>query len=419
MSTYVEMPESEHALELLKFSCRLMSLSIEREAVTEVYNALTAQIAADLPALVVGLLDASAPIFQKTNPADVECVMQVMAALMVRLAPEKLPALVEKYCSTLSSSSERADLRLACLSHLFTTLPPTDHTRLTVYKALIEYSRENKLRSVSLAASFKNLDVYRSRWSLSPEEYASLQHTVCTFITNTDAVSVEKMDLALTFLESFSENETSADSEAAAAFACLQGIKLPTLFDLSKVNSVAAVQALKNSADADKRALLTLTGIFASDRLAALTAFEKANPAFYSKHGLDADALGNKMRLLTMASLAFENAKWDYASLAKELACEKADVEMWAIRALSAGLVDVKLNQVDEEALISASTRKVSFSDQSWGQLQERLNRWRDDLEGLLRIVDSFKPQPKQQQQGAAYDPEEEGHNVQPNMYEA
>ena len=92
-----------------------------------------------------------------------------------------------------------------------------------------------------------------------------------------------------------------------------------------KVRKLPAVLALKDTP------LFSLLRVFTSGTLADLAKF-KAEPVL-SEFGLEYEGLERKMRLLTLAGVAFENVGADvpYGKIAEALGVEVDSVERWVI----------------------------------------------------------------------------------------
>ena len=87
---------------------------------------------------------------------------------------------------------------------------------------------------------------------------------------------------------------------------------------------------------------------------------EKAATAFMEKHGLDHEACSTKMRLLSLVSLAQAEKELGYAKIASALQVDVGEVELWCMRAIEAGLMVAKMDQVREVVVVTFCLR-VSF----------------------------------------------------------
>lgn len=59
-----------------------------------------------------------------------------------------------------------------------------------------------------------------------------------------------------------------------------------------------------------------------------------------------------KMRLLTLCSLAANSKEIGYAEIAQNLQVQESEVESWAIKAITAELMDAKMDQLNKVLVI-------------------------------------------------------------------
>jgi translation initiation factor 3 subunit M len=117
---------------------------------------------------------------------------------------------------------------------------------------------------------------------------------------------------------------------------------------------------------------------------------DKGNQTWLEQHGLDDDVLYRKMRLLTLTSLAAASPTRSvpYSSIAHALQIPSADVEMWVIDVVRAGLVEGKLSQQGQTLLIHRATHRL-FGEKQWRQVAARLDTWRESLVSVLAVLRS------------------------------
>jgi translation initiation factor 3 subunit M len=122
---------------------------------------------------------------------------------------------------------------------------------------------------------------------------------------------------------------------------------------------------------------------------------------------LDKSQLERKIRLLTLASLAFKNIGRDlpYASIASALQIDPSAVEKWSIDGnfhsfsiskhyaqclhrivIREGLVSGKLSQTTQTLHITRATART-FEREQWEALEKRLVAWKTGLAGVLEVV--------------------------------
>jgi translation initiation factor 3 subunit M len=103
---------------------------------------------------------------------------------------------------------------------------------------------------------------------------------------------------------------------------------------------------------------------------------------------LNTTELERKIRLLTLASLAFENVGKDlsYTSIAASLQIGEAEVERWVIDSLRAGLVGGRLSQIHRNLNVVRATPR-NFGPGQWEILEQRLLAWQTGLAGVIDVV--------------------------------
>jgi translation initiation factor 3 subunit M len=128
--------------------------------------------------------------------------------------------------------------------------------------------------------------------------------------------------------------------------------------------------------------------------------------------GLDKTQLERKIRLLTLASLGFQNIGKDvpYSTIASALQVDQSQVEKWVIdgtvsslslahalipsstprSVIRAGLVSGKLSQSSRVFHITRSTSRV-FEHEQWVALEQRLVAWQTGLAAVLAVVASAR----------------------------
>ena len=148
--------------------------------------------------------------------------------------------------------------------------------------------------------------------------------------------------------------------------------------------SLPAVQALASSpAHAPIHALLT---VFLTGKLADYLAFATANGPLLASRGLDVAAGAEKMRLLTLATLASEATasaasagEIPYATIQLALQIGPEEVEAWVVRGIQAKLVEAVMDQLKGVVVVTRSTQRV-FGPAQWIELRARLAQWKENL---------------------------------------
>jgi translation initiation factor 3 subunit M len=190
---------------------------------------------------------------------------------------------------------------------------------------------------------------------------------------------------------------TSSHAQAAAVHVTASALQLPSLFDFDPLLKLELVSNIQ------KHPIYALLQIFLQNGLAEYQSWVSQNGAVISEHcefssrrkymtSLMISALNTelerKIRLLSMASLAFENVGKDlpYTTIASSLQIDDDAVERWSIDAIRAGLVGGRLSQTQRTFHISRATPR-NFGSAQWGVLEQRLLAWQTGLAGVMDVL--------------------------------
>ncbi|KAI0722590.1 PCI-domain-containing protein [Earliella scabrosa] len=294
-------------------------------------------------------------------------------------APETRSHL-ERLLSTISSSPDHTSTKYRILSNLFNAIPRRSALRLPVYKTLLELASGNdELDTLGLSQS--DVEKWLSEWEVSPEEKSDfLKLLVDAFQKAGQSISSFKYQLAYVRSLPPSSAQSAAIDAVAAAF------RLTTFFDFDSLFRLDAVVAAKD------HELFALLQIFLNDSLAQYKSWAESHSDAFSKYELDNALLERKIRLLTLATLAFQNIGRDvpYSIIAAALQVELTQVESWVIDAIRAGLISGKLSQTTQTLHVTRATARA-FEREQWEVLEKRLQAWKTGLASVLEVVSASR----------------------------
>ena len=179
-----------------------------------------------------------------------------------------------------------------------------------------------------------------------------------------DGSSAFAMEFLLKLLKTAEAAGDVAKVKEEAMLACVTAMKTPETYKCDELLDFASVQQL--SSDKKGAKVIELLRIFVSEQVAAYKAFADANAAFIEKQGLGACL--DKMRLLSVVSMATaaaaqSSSELPYELVAKTLGIESSGgdaddelpawviaVEDWIIKAIAAGLIEARLDQVSQQS---------------------------------------------------------------------
>ncbi|KAI2085822.1 hypothetical protein LOZ36_003745 [Ophidiomyces ophidiicola] len=302
-----------------------------------------------------------------------------------------------RVCNFLSSPFPSApqngpSIALSILSTVFNTLSTTDGGRYHVFLGIMGVLR-NSSSSLAFEALKTQLQTqlsgWISAWNLDEGDLEKLHLAVSDAAKNAgdDEMSYNHLVLALRSVPP--SEAASSEAKELAVRALIAALTYPFVFDFTPLTSSDAVQSLRST----EPALFELLEVFSSDTLDAYEELIKSTP-LSSIHNLaeSAEGLQNKMRVLTLASLAASSStrSLPYDSIATALRIPREDVEKWVIDTIRAGLVEGKMSQLKGEFLVHRATYRV-FGERQWAEVHGRLMVWRRSLENVLGVVRAEK----------------------------
>jgi len=180
--------------------------------------------------------------------------------------------------------------------------------------------------------------------------------------------------------------------KSEAVKAATLAIKLPEIHQCDDLLEMAAVKQLQSDPLEAHSKLYELLRLFSCDKLEAFASFHESNPDYLASVGISHEDCLKKIRLLSLATLAVEHQELPYSLIAQTLRIEESEVEMWIILAISALLIDAKMDQLRSVVVINRCTQRV-FTNAQWKTLHERLHFWRDNVQRLLGSIRTATPE--------------------------
>ncbi|KAI2829936.1 hypothetical protein CBS63078_10070 [Aspergillus niger] len=291
-----------------------------------------------------------------------------------------------------SSPQFGPSLAISILSTIFNTLAPSDSSRYHVLLATVAVIRQSS-SSIAFDALKSQLATqlpgWLAAWELDADEAQRLHLAIADAAQASGDPELAQTHVVQALQTIPAANASAPEARDLAVRALTSALTHPAVFDFTPLTASDAVQALRSS----DSTLFELLEIFTADTLDAYEAFVSATPLASISGGVLAEAgeaLQNKMRLLTLASLAAStpSRSLPYATIATALRVEPTDVEKWVIDTIRAGLVEGKLSQLRSEFLVHRATYRV-FGEKQWAEVQGRLMVWRRSLENVLGVVRS------------------------------
>ncbi|KAI0650392.1 PCI-domain-containing protein [Trametes meyenii] len=316
---------------------------------------------------------------------EIEGFFNLLFSHFLTLFPLDSPdtrAHLDPLLKTIVSASDHTPTKYRILSNLFNAIPRQSPLRLAVYQILLELASANDELEL-LGISQTEVDKWLSEWEISSEEKSSFLKLLVRAFTKANNATVA-YHYQLSYVRSLPPASPSAQEAAIDTVA--SALRLPSYFDFDSLFRLDAVIAAKD------HELFALLQIFLNEGLPQYKAWTDSHSAVLTKYELDGAQLERKIRLLTLATLGFQNTGRDvpYSAIATALQVELAQVESWVIDIIRAGLLSGKLSQTTQTLRVTRATARA-FEREQWELLEKRLQAWKTGLANVLEIVSASR----------------------------
>jgi len=332
------------------------------------------------------------PFFSDQNDKEIEACMNVISAFAKKLSPETAAALVQQLrTAVVSNVVDRPLLRLRILTNVYHGFDRSAPSRYESFVAITKFAADSGNAELVIP-KLKQVDQLLAEWGANIEQTRRI-YKLAHNILSTNNRSSQAHEFAIKYLQTFNMElkegrKVGDDVIEAASAAAREAISSDEIYQCDHLFSLEAVRLLENIPQYSL--LYKLLHIFAQEKLDSFLNFSQAHPEFLQSAGLAEAHCLHKMRLLSLASLGAESNEVPYALIAQTLQISEDDVEMWIIDAVSAKLLEAKLNQVKRVANVSFCVQRV-FTDPLWKQLSTKLNKWKTSIHHIHQIVQQTK----------------------------
>nr|GFA54646.1 eukaryotic translation initiation factor 3 subunit M-like [Tanacetum cinerariifolium] len=98
-----------------------------------------------------------------------------------------------------------------------------------------------------------------------------------------------------------------------------------------------------------------------------------------------------KIRLMSLVDLASdESTQIPYSVVRDTLQIEDDEVETWVVKAITAKLIDCKIDQMNQVIIVSRCTNRV-FGPSQWLALRTKLTNWRGNIANVITTIQADK----------------------------
>lgn len=262
---------------------------------------------------------------------------------------------------------------LSIFNTLFNLLPPSSPNRILLINNILSVVAETNTSFTLIQTAIGNNLVSWLKDAGASE--AEIKKTFWFFITLDTSYSFETLQLIKTFTAQFQ----------------LSLEELCTLITFALSSSVVDVSFLVNN-----NVALAMNQ-HASDELVQTFIQYTHSNLISSVPGSLPEGIKHKSKILCLAKYFVENGSnnnntFKYSDISKDLAATPAEFEKLLVDSIKAGVIEGKLNQVDETFYSIRTNRFILAGDdeklaQDWNTVKAALMQWKHSLENINEVV--------------------------------
>jgi hypothetical protein len=136
--------------------------------------------------------------------------------------------------------------------------------------------------------------------------------------------------------------------------------------------------------------LIDLVKLFLNGDVKDLDSFHKKNEGVFKEYEINYTEAMSKMRLLTLATKVHGKSEISLSEVAKALEENEDNVERWVVRALSEGVIDGRIDQLNHKVLVKSAFQR-EFGKAEWAFLDAKLTQWTENLDHVIKFIGEQK----------------------------
>ncbi|GLT31652.1 hypothetical protein SLA2020_063740 [Shorea laevis] len=336
------------------------------------------------------MLTSAELVFSKVSDKELECIFTIICNLVTKLEnPEDTLEMAKLISAKITQQpNDKPALRLKILFNLYNMLENSD-SRFFVYMQALNFALNGKVTE-HVIPSFKKIDSFLKEWNIGVKDQRNLFLTIANVLKENKSSGKDSFKFLTKYLATFLGEDSHAMSEAKeeAVQAVIEFVKAPDTFQCDLLDMPAVGQLEK---DAKYALVYQLLKIFLTQRLDAYLEFQAANSTLMKGYGLVHEDCITKMRLMSLVDLAsHESGQIPYAFIKDTLRINDDEVELWVVKAITAKLIDCKMDQMNQVVIVSRSTERI-FGQSQWQSLRAKLATWRSNVANVISTIKANK----------------------------
>ncbi|KAL1824443.1 hypothetical protein DCAR_0312522 [Daucus carota subsp. sativus] len=395
MTTLVPTSEEDPALSVVRFTSEISWADAGPEVAEPQVSRLCLEASEcmlagrwlDLTSLMLTSADV---IFSKASDKDLECIFTVICNLVKKTGSLDEALEMAKLISTkvTQQPNDKPALRLKIMFNLYNLLE-NPYSRFFVYMKALNLAVNGKVIE-HVVPSFKKIDSFLKEWNLGVQDQRELFLSVSNILKESKSSAKDSFKFLTKYLATFSDEDAQnmAEAKEEAVRAVVEFVKTPDMFQCDLLDMPAVAQLEK---DAKYESVYQLLKIFLTQKLDAYLEFHSANSSLLKNYGILHEDCVAKMRLMSLVDLgANESGHIPYDLIKHTLQIADDEVEGWVVKAITAKLLDCKIDQMNQIIIVSRCTERV-FGLNQWQSLRTKLATWRGNISNVIATIQANK----------------------------
>ncbi|KAM0955348.1 hypothetical protein EV1_023501 [Malus domestica] len=391
MTTVVPTSEEDPALAVVRFTSELAWADAGHEVAEPQVTRLCAEaqecVVMDRWFDLVSLMLTSAEvILSKVSEKDLECIFTVICNVVTKSeSPDEALEMAKLISSKITQKpTDKPALRLKILFNLYNLLE-NPYSRFLVYLSALNLAINGRVTE-HVIPSFKNVESFLKEWNIGISDQRQLFLTIANVLKAHKNMTKESFKFLTKYLATFSGEDVHTLSEAKeeAIRTIVEFVKAPDMYQCDLLIMPAVEQLEKDTKHALAYQLLK---IFLTQRLDAYLEFQAVNSDLLKSYGLVHEDCITKMRLISLMDLGSdESGRIPYGAIRDTLQINDDEVELWVVKAITAKLMDCKMDQMNQVVIVSRCTERV-FGEDQWLTLRTKLATWRGNIANVISTI--------------------------------
>jgi translation initiation factor 3 subunit M len=164
-------------------------------------------------------------------------------------------------------------------------------------------------------------------------------------------------------------------------------LQLPSVIQFDDILAFDTVKALNKGKHSK---LIELCKLFLNGDVKDLDNFHKKNEKVFEEYDVNYQEAKSKIRLLTLATKVHGKSEIALSEVAKALEENEDNVERWVVRALSEGVIDGRIDQLNHKVLVKSAFQR-EFGKNEWAFLDAKLVQWTENLDHVIKFIGEQK----------------------------